>query len=57
MKSDELKRDLPRRNEVALKQSNVAGEKDARLFFIAAAVTVVAGLFKIFLLERFAKQV
>lgn len=57
MKSELLKRDQPRRNEVALKQSKVAGGKDARLFFIAAAVTVVAGLFKIFLLERFGKQV
>ena len=55
MKSDILKRDLPRRDGVELKQSALAAERDKKWFLIGLGATFFAGLAKVFVLERFGK--
>jgi hypothetical protein len=54
MKSDSPKRDLPRRNEVALKKSALAPEDDTKWFFIGIAAITVAGILKILVIDKFA---
>ncbi len=53
MKSDSTKRDLPRRNEVTLKQSKLAPEDDATWFFIGVGAIIVAGIVKTFVMDKF----
>ncbi len=48
-----MKRDLPRRNEVTLKQSRLADERDRKWFFIGLGGTLVAGIIKVLVMDRF----
>jgi hypothetical protein len=55
MKSDVLKRDLPRRDGVEMKKSSLAAENDAKWFWIGLSVTLVGGLAKALVLEKYGR--
>lgn len=50
-----IKRDLPRRDGVSMKQSTLAGERDKKWFLIGLGATFMAGLFKSLFMERFGR--
>ena len=50
---ERLARDLPRRDGVELKQSTLADEHDKKWFLIGLGATVIAGLLKSLLADRF----
>lgn len=53
MKSDRLKRDLPRRDGVELKKSKLGEERDKKWFLIGFGATMVAGVIKVLVMDRF----
>ena len=53
MKSDLLKRDLPRRDGVELKKSKLAEEEDRKWFLIGLGGVMVAGIIKTLIMDRF----
>ncbi len=53
MKNDALKRDLPRRDGVEMKKSKIAEENSTKWFFIGLGGTIMAGIIKVLVMDRF----